>query len=345
MATSLGELATQFGCELIGDPSVTVSKVATLSGADNQSVSFLSNSAYRDQLSGTRAAVVILRAADAPACPVASLIAPDPYLLYARVATALHPAPMPSAGIHASAVVARSAKISPRAHLAAHVVIGEHSVVADHAVIGPNCVIGDNCSVGIGTRLVASVTLVEDVVIGARCIVHPGATIGCDGFGNAMGETGWVKVPQVGGVRIGDDVEIGANTTVDRGAIEHTVIENGVRLDNLVQIAHNVRVGEHSALAAMTGISGSTVIGKRCMFAGQTGTVGHLTICDDVIVTGKSMVSKNISKPGVYSGGFPAEDARTWKKRIARFRRLDTLVARIGAIEEGRKKDKQSNER
>jgi UDP-3-O-[3-hydroxymyristoyl] glucosamine N-acyltransferase len=219
--------------------------------------------------------------------------------------------------------------------------VGENSVIADDVFIVPNCVIGDNCSIGNGTRLVAAVTLVEDVVIGARCIVHPGAVIGCDGFGNAMSESGWVKVPQVGGVRIGDDVEIGANTTVDRGAIEHTVIENGVRLDNLVQIAHNVRIGEHSALAAMTGISGSTVIGKRCMFAGQTGTVGHLTICDDVIITGKSMVSKDISKPGTYSGGFPAEEAGTWKKRIARFRRLDALAERVGAIE----KEKQNNER
>lgn len=341
MATSLGELATQFGCELIGDPSIAVSRVATLSGADGSSISFLSNAAYREQLSGTRAAAVILRATDAQACPVASLVSSNPYLHYARIAAVLHPPPSPSAGIHASAVVAASARVSSRASLAANVVIGEMSVVADDVVIGPNCVIGDNCSIGKGSRLVASVTLADDVVIGARCIVHPGAIIGCDGFGNAMSASGWVKVPQVGGVRIGDDVEIGANTTIDRGAIEHTVIENGVRLDNLVQIAHNVRIGEHSALAAMTGISGSTVIGKRCMFGGQTGTVGHLSICDDVIVTGKSMVTKDISEPGTYSGGFAAEEARTWKKRIARFRRLDNLAARIGAIEKKRQSDEQ----
>lgn len=336
MATSLGELATQFGCELIGDPSVTISKVATLSGADDRSISFLSNPAYREQLKVTRAAAVILRAADADDCPVASLVSSNPYLLYARIAAVLYPAPGASAGIHDSAVIASSARISPRASVAAHVVIGENSVIADDVHVGPNCVIGDNCRIGQGTRLAASVTLVDDVVIGARCIVHPGAVIGCDGFGNAMSGAGWVKVPQVGGVRIGDDVEIGANTTIDRGAIDHTVIENGVRLDNLVQIAHNVRIGEHTALAAMTGISGSTVIGKRCMFAGQTGTVGHLTICDDVIITGKSMVSKDISRPGTYSGGFPAEEARTWKKRIARFRRLDALAERVGAIEKDR---------
>jgi UDP-3-O-[3-hydroxymyristoyl] glucosamine N-acyltransferase len=253
----------------------------------------------------------------------------------------LHPPASPSAGIHSSAVVAGTARISPDAHLAANVVVGENSVVSDGVVIGPNSIIGDNCSVGVGTRLIAKVTLVDDVVIGARCIVHPGAVIGCDGFGNAMSNTGWVKVPQVGGVRIGNDVEIGANTTIDRGAIEHTVIENGVRLDNLVQIAHNVCVGEHSALAAMTGISGSTAIGKRCMFGGQTGTVGHLTICDDVIVTGKSMVTKSISAPGTYSGGFAAEEAGTWKKRMARFKRLDRLAARVAAIEKKRQNDEQ----
>jgi UDP-3-O-[3-hydroxymyristoyl] glucosamine N-acyltransferase len=341
MATSLADLATQFGCELIGDPSVTVSRVATLSGADDQCVSFLSNPAYREQLGSTRAAAVILSAGDAPACPVASLVDPNPYLLYARVAAVLHPPASPSAGIHSSAVVAGTARISPDAHLAANVVVGENSVVSDGVVIGPNSIIGDNCSVGVGTRLIANVTLVDDVVIGARCIVHPGAVIGCDGFGNAMSNTGWVKVPQVGGVRIGNDVEIGANTTIDRGAIEHTVIENGVRLDNLVQIAHNVCVGEHSALAAMTGISDSTVIGKRCMFGGQTGTVGHLTICDDVIVTGKSMVTKSISAPGTYSGGFAAEEAGTWKKRLARFKRLDRLAARVAAIEQKRHNDEQ----
>ena len=256
-------------------------------------------------------------------------------------AAGLHPPAAPSAGIHSTAVVAASAKISPHAHLAANVVVGENSVIAAGAVIGPNSVIGDNCSIGVGTRLIASVTLVEDVVIGARCIVHPGAIVGCDGFGNAISSTGWVKVPQIGGVRIGDDVEIGANTTIDRGAIEHTVIENGARLDNLVQIAHNVRVGEHSALAAMTGISGSTVIGKRCMFGGQTGTVGHLTICDDVIVTGKSMVTKSISAPGTYSGAFAAEEAGSWKKRMARFKRLDRLAARVAAIENKRHNDER----
>jgi UDP-3-O-[3-hydroxymyristoyl] glucosamine N-acyltransferase len=212
-------------------------------------------------------------------------------------------------------------------------VIGDNCAVGDGAIIGPGCVIANDCRVGAGTRLVANVTLGADVHVGLRCIVHPGAVIGSDGFGNAMSETGWVKVPQVGGVRIGDDVEIGSNTAIDRGAIDHTVIENGVRLDNLVHIAHNVRIGEHTAMAAMTGIAGSTVIGKRCMFAGQTGVAGHVTICDDVIVNGRAVITKNIDKPGTYAGAFPAEESGTWKRLVARFRRLDVLDSRVSALE------------
>ncbi len=339
MATSLGELAIQFGCELIGDPSVQVSRVATLSAADASSISFLSAPAYRHLLKETKAAAVILRAADAGLCPVNSLVSGNPYLLYARVASLLHrPAAMPAA-VHASAVVARSANVSGNAYVGPQAVIGDNCHVGDGAVIGPGCVIADDCRIGAGTRLVANVTLGADVHIGSRCVVHPGAVIGSDGFGNAMSESGWVKVPQLGGVRIGDDVEIGSNTTIDRGAIDHTIIENGVRLDNLVQIAHNVRIGEHTAMASMTGISGSTVIGKRCMFAGQTGIVGHVTICDDVIVTGKTMISKSIDKPGTYSGGFPAEESSTWKRQVSRFRRLDVLESRVSALE-ARKENK-----
>jgi UDP-3-O-[3-hydroxymyristoyl] glucosamine N-acyltransferase len=336
MAISLGDLAIQFGCELIGDPSVEVSRVATLSGADRSSLSFLSNSSYRQLLGETKAAAVILRAADAPSCPVAALVAENPYLLYARAAALLHPLPDSTPGIHSSAVIADSATVAQSAQVAAQAVIGSDCVVGNGAVIGPGCILGDNCSVGDASRLVANVTLVQDVAIGARCILHPGCVIGSDGFGNAMSESGWVKVPQIGGVRIGNDVEIGANTTVDRGAIEDTVIGSGVRLDNLVQIGHNVHIGEHTAIAAMSGISGSCVVGKRCMIGGQSGTVGHVTICDDVIITGKTMVTKNIEKPGTYSGGFAAEEAGVWKRRVARFRRLDALADRLSAVEKGK---------
>lgn len=335
MRATLGDLATRFGCELAGDPAVTVTHVATLANANGESLSFFSNPAYRQDLKGTRAGAVVLREEDAGDCPVNALISTEPYVTFARIATLLHPPEALPPGIHPTAVVDPSARIAPTAHVGPHAVIGHEAVVGDHAAVGPNAVVGPRCTVGAHTRLHANVTLVQDVVIGERCIVHPGAVIGSDGFGNAMSDSGWVKVPQVGGVKIGDDVEIGANTTVDRGAIEDTVIGNGVRIDNLVQIAHNVRLGEHTAMASLSGISGSTVVGRRCMFGGQAGVVGHITICDDVVVGGATMISKDIREPGFYTGSFPAEKDKEWKRKVARFRRLDELARRIRKLEGG----------
>ena len=333
MQARLGELATRFGCELVGDPASAVTHVATLANAGPQALSFLANPAYREELRKTRAGAVVVRPEDAEACPVAALINADPYLAYARIAAVLHPPPALSPGIHASAVVSATAQVADTASIAPLAFIGDDAIVGEGASIGPGAVVGPRCRVGSATRIHAKVTLVEDVRIGRRCIVHPGAVIGCDGFGNARSDTGWLKVPQVGGVEIGDDVEIGANTTIDRGAIDDTVIGNGVRLDNLIQIAHNVRIGEHTAMAALSGVSGSTVIGKRCMFAGQSGIVGHITICDDVVIGGATMVSKDIREPGFYTASFPAERDRDWKRKVARFRRLDELVRRVARLE------------
>lgn len=330
---SLGDLAVRFGCDLRGDPAGTVTRVATLADAEPDALTFLANPAYRDRLRLTRAGAVILKKEHVEACPVAALVAEDPYAVYARAAALLHPPPAFEAGVHPSAVVAATATIAPTAHVGAAAVIGDDAEVGDHVLIGPGCFVGPRCRLGPSTRLHANVTLVEDVRIGARCIVHPGAVIGSDGFGNARDADGWIKVPQVGGVLIGDDVEIGANTTIDRGAIDDTVIENGVRLDNLIQIAHNVRIGEHTAMASLSGVSGSTVIGKRCMFGGQAGIVGHIRICDDVVVGGATMVSKDIREPGFYTGSFPAEKDREWKRKVARFRRLDELVRRVERLE------------
>jgi UDP-3-O-[3-hydroxymyristoyl] glucosamine N-acyltransferase len=245
----------------------------------------------------------------------------------------LHPPETLPPGIHPSAVIDPSARVSASAHIGAHAVVERDARVGDGVMIGPNSVIGPRCRVGRDTRLHANAVLVQDVRIGERCIVHSGAVIGSDGFGNARGDTGWVKVPQTGGVQIGNDVEIGANTTIDRGAIEDTVIEDGVRLDNLIQIAHNVRIGAHTAMASQSGVSGSTIIGKRCMFGGQSGIVGHVTICDDVVVGGATMISKDIREPGFYTGSFPAEKDREWKRKVARFRRLDDLVDRVRKLE------------
>ena len=333
MPISLGELATRFGCELIGDPDVEVSGVASLSNADSASLTFLSNSNLKEQLSSTKAAAVILRPEDADDSPVAALLHDDPYACYARMAAVLHPLPAFDPGIHESAVVDASANVAETACLAPNVVIGERSVIGENVYVGPGAVIGPDCTVGDGCRIIANVTLARATHIGKRAILHPGVVLGSDGFGNAMTPEGWVKVPQVGGVVIGDDVEIGANTTIDCGAIGDTIIEDGVRIDNLCMIAHNVRVGAHSALAAMVGIAGSTTIGSRCMLAGNVGVVGHISICDDVVVLAKAVVSKDITEPGPYGAVFPAEPAKEWARKVARFRRIDSLIDRIKRLE------------
>ena len=335
MPISLGELATQFGCELIGDPDVVVNGVASWSSAAPASLSFLSNAALKDQLLTTRAAAVILRTADADASPVASIIHDDPYGCYARMAAVLCPPPVIEPGVHASAVIAESAKVADSAQVAANAVVGDRSEIGENVFVGPGTVVGPDCTVGDECRLIANVTLARSVVMGVRCILHPGVVIGADGFGNAMTPEGWVKVPQLGGVRIGDDVEIGANTTVDCGALDDTIIEDGVRIDNLCMIAHNVHIGAHTALAALTGIAGSTTIGKRCMFAGASGAVGHITVCDDVIVAAKTFLSKDVLEPGTYAASFPATNARNWARQLARFRRLGDLIDRVKRLEKG----------
>jgi len=337
MPISLGELATQFGCELIGDPDVVVNGVASLSSAEPDSLSFLSNAALREQLSVTKAAAVILRAADAAASPVAAIIHDDPYACYARMSAVVCPPPAFEPGVHASAVIAPSATVADSAHLAPNVVVGDRSEIGENVYLGPGTVIGPDCKLGDDCRLIANVTLVRRVAIGIRCVFHPGVVIGADGFGNAMTPEGWVKVPQMGGVRIGDDVEIGANTTVDCGALDDTVIEDGVRIDNLCMIAHNVHIGEHTALAGMVGIAGSTTIGKRCLFAGKAAAVGHVTICDDVIVAARTYLSKDVTTPGTYAASFPADDAKSWARQLARFRRLGALIERVKKLESGGK--------
>ncbi len=333
MSISLGELATRFGCELIGDPDTLVAGVASLEGATRGSLSFLASPSYKPQLSVTKAAAVVLRQEDASDCPVAALVSDNPYAMYARMAAAICPEPVYGPGVAASAVVSDSAIIASSAHIAANVVIGERATVGENTYVGPGTVIGSDCVVGDDCRFVSNVTFVKRVKVGARCIFHSGAVIGSDGFGNAMTAEGWVKVPQLGGVTIGDDVEVGANTTIDCGAIGDTVIEDGVRIDNLVHIAHNVRLGEHTAIAALSGFAGSTTIGKRCMFGGNSGAVGQVTVCDDVIVMSQSVLSKDTIKPGLYSSSFPAIPARTWAKQVARFRRLEGLFGKVKKLE------------
>jgi len=333
----LGELAKKFGCELIGDPDIVIETVGSLSNAGPGALSFLSDSAFKKQLPSTKAAAVILCAEDAADAPTAALINDNPYACYARMAAEICPAPVYDAGVHPSAVVDASAAVADSAHVAANAVIEANATIGANTYVGPGTVVGPNCVIGSDCRLHANATLVRDVVAGDRCIFHSGSVVGADGFGNARTDDGWVKVPQVGGVRIGNDVEIGSSTSVDCGAIDDTVIENGVRLDNQIQIGHNVHLGEHTAVAASAAIAGSARIGKRCMIAGMAGIKGHIDICDDVIILGKGMVSKSITSPGAYASNFPVEDVRVWNKRVASFRRIDKLLGRVSKLEKGSK--------
>ena len=335
MAVSLGELAVRFGCELRGDPAVLVEHVATLAGADARSLSFLANPRYKPQLAQTKAAVVVLDAATASECPTAALICANPYVTYARIAAVLHARPMAAPGVHPTAIVASSARIDPTASVAAQCVIGERVVIGARTFVGPQTILEDGVKLAEDVYLSARITLCHGVEIGARTVIQPGAVVGGDGFGFAPERGRWIKVPQVGSVRVGADVEIGANTTIDRGAVGDTVIEEGVKLDNLIMIAHNVRVGAHTVIAALTGISGSTVIGKNCQIAGEVAIGGHLTITDGVVFTGTTMVSHSISEPGVYSSGIPLEKANVWRRMVARFKRIDRLEARIKKLERG----------
>jgi UDP-3-O-[3-hydroxymyristoyl] glucosamine N-acyltransferase len=333
MTISLGELAVRFGCELHGDPATLVDSVATLGEAHGRAVAFLADSRHRRQLPETRAAVVVLDRESAAGCPVAALVSENPRATFARIVALLHPRERPAAGVHPTAVIDPEARIDPSAHVGALAVVGARATVGPRAVIGPHCVLDRDVRVAEEAWLVARVTLGRAVTIGARTLIHPGVVIGSDGFGFAQDSGSWVKVPQVGSVRIGADVEIGANTTIDRGAIEDTVLEDGVKLDNLIQIGHNVRIGAHTAIAGCTGISGSTVIGRRCMIGGAVSIGGWLSICDDVVVTGTTMVSRSIASPGVYSSGIPLEEAHSWRKLVARFKRLSSLYDRLAAVE------------
>ncbi|HET9472518.1 MAG TPA: UDP-3-O-(3-hydroxymyristoyl)glucosamine N-acyltransferase [Steroidobacteraceae bacterium] len=333
MTVTLGDLAVRFGCELRGDPSTAVDSVASLSKAGPRAVTFLANPKYVAQLKETRAGAVILDAKSAGESPVAALVAGNPHATYARVATLLHPEPPLNPGIHAKAWVAASARIAACSEISAHAFVGERARIGARCFIGPGCIVQADAVVGDDTRLAANVFLGHQVVMGARCIVQPGAVIGGDGFGFAPEKGTWVKVPQVGSVNVGDDVEIGANTTIDRGALEDTVIEEGVKLDNLIMIAHNCRIGAHSALAACVAIAGSSVVGKRCILGGKVGLTGHITLCDDVVVLGTTFISHNITRPGVYSSALPSEEAGVWRRVVARIKRLDAMAKRLRAVE------------
>lgn len=342
MGISLGQLAVRHGCELRGDPDQVVERVATLDDADARSLTFLANPAYRRKLADTRAGAVILSAADADECPVAALVAANPYVVYAHAAAELHPPAPLEPGIHPSAVVASGVNIPRSCQVGPGVVIGRKVVIGERVFVGPNAVIGEGTVIGDDTRILPGAALYAAVRVGARCIVHTGVVLGADGFGFARDRDGsHVKVPQLGSVVVGDDVEIGANTTIDRGAIGDTVIGNGVKLDNQIMVAHNVRIGDHTVIAAHTGISGSATIGARCIVGGKAGFAGHIVVADDVIIGGGTSVTGSIRSPGVYAGGgTPADTLQRWRRNMARFSQLDEMARRLRDLERRMKDSK-----
>lgn len=333
MNYSLGELAERFGGEVHGDPDCLVRSVAPLSRAEQGDISFLSNTRFRSDLASTRASVVILESRFLAECPVNALVTANPYALYARIAQLLYPPPPVVPGIHSSACVGEGCDISSGAALAAGVVVGNRVRIGKAVLIGANCVIGDDVVIGDGCRLGANITIGAGTVLGQRVRIQAGAVIGEDGFGFANDGGVWTPIPQLGRVIIGDDVDIGANTTIDRGALGDTVIEDGVKLDNQIQIAHNVRIGAHTAIAGCTGIAGSTVIGKRCAIGGGVGIIGHLEIADDVQVTATSFVARSITEKGSYSSGVPFEPTRDWRRNYMRMKQLDDMARRIADLE------------
>jgi len=332
VALRLDEIVARFGGEIVGAGDTAISRIGTLENAGPGDLAFLANPKYRHQLATTRAGAVIMAPpmADGPA---AAILTPQPYLYYARVAQWLNPLPAPVPGVHPSAVV--EGEVAATASIGPNVWIGPGAKIGADVVIDANCSIGAEVKIGAGTRLAANVAVYAGSRLGARCLVHSGAVIGSDGFGFAREADGaWVKIPQVGRVLIGDDVEIGTGTTIDRGALGDTVIADGVKLDNQIQVGHNVRIGAHTAMAGCVGIAGSAVIGARCTVGGGAVILGHLNIADDVNVSAGTLVAKSIQNAGTYSGAVPFLEHGDWLKNFSRLRHLDAMADKIRALEQ-----------
>ncbi len=330
---SLGQLAERLGATLRGAPETIVRGLASLQDAGPDQLSFLANAQYRKHLAGSRAAAVLLNAADAEGYAGAALIVGNPYLAYAQLSHLFDRKPRVAAGVHPTAVVAADAQVDASASIGAYALIESGAQIAAGVTVGAHCVVGARSTIGEGGWLAPRVTLYHDVRIGKRVVIQSGAVIGGEGFGFANEKGVWQKIAQIGGVTIGDDVEIGANTTIDRGALADTLIGNGVKLDNQIMIAHNVQVGDNTAMAGCVGISGSTKIGKNCMIAGGVGMVGHIEVCDGVFVTGMTMVTRSITEPGSYSSGTAMQPAAEWRKSAARIRQLDDMARRLQQLE------------
>ncbi len=330
----LQDIANLLGGQVIGDPEYRVHALATLQSAGSDQLSFFANARYLAQLKSSQAGAVLVRAEHLDSVANHAILVEDPYLAYARVSALFDWRAPANAGVHPTAVLGPDVQVDATAEVGAYAVIGAGSRIAAGACIGAQVMIGARCQVGENSRIEAGVVFYDDVRLGARSIVHSGAVLGADGFGFAPDAGRWVKIYQLGGVLVGDDVEIGAGTTIDRGALDDTRIGNGVKLDNQVQVAHNVHIGADTAIAGCTAIAGSTRIGERCTIAGLSGITGHLTIVAGTHITAMSLVSKSITKPGAYSSGTGLQPHQSWKRNVVRFKQLDELARRVAKLEQ-----------
>ncbi|MBL8427378.1 MAG: UDP-3-O-(3-hydroxymyristoyl)glucosamine N-acyltransferase [Dechloromonas sp.] len=328
---TLAEIAAQLGGDVLGDAQTRIVRVAALASAGEGDIAFLSNPKFRDQLASCKASAVILRADAAADFSGARIVTANPYAYYARLATLLNPYESGFSGVHPSAAL--ESPVPASAAIGPHVSIGKGVRLGEGVVINAGCVIGDGAAIGDGSVLYPRVTVYHDCRIGQRCIIHAGAVIGSDGFGFAPDGQEWVKIPQIGRVLIGNDVEIGANTTIDRGALDDTIIQDGCKLDNLVHIGHNCVIGRNSAIAGCVGIAGSTVFGEHCIVGGAGMISGHLNIVAGTTISGGSTLMKSIAKPGVYTSVFPIDTHEEWLRNASHLRRLSKLADRIADLE------------
>lgn len=332
-AYTLIELVARFGGEVRGNGLTLVSQVASLTNAHSDQIAFLANPKYRDQLAPSQAGALILGRDAAEFSDKPRIIADNPYTYFAKVSTLFNPPWRGDSSIHAAAVVHPTAKIGQDVSIAAHAVIGRDVVIGDRCAIGAGVVIGEQTVIGCDTLIYANVTVYHQCILGDRVILHSGCVIGADGFGLAPEGGRWLKIPQIGRVVIGNDVEIGANTTVDRGALDDTVIHDGVKLDNQIQVAHNVHIGEHTAIAACTGIAGSAHIGAHCTIGGAAMIFGHIEIADHVNISTNTLITKSLPKPGTYTSALPFSEHGEWLKNAVQMRHLDSIAKRLRAME------------
>ncbi|MGM8228773.1 UDP-3-O-(3-hydroxymyristoyl)glucosamine N-acyltransferase [Cellvibrio sp. ARAG 10.3] len=335
----LAELAQYIDAELVGDPNHHVSAFASLQSAQAHDISFIASPAYARYLATSDAGAVILSHEQAALFAGNKLVVANPYVGYARLTRLFDHSRTEVAGVHPSAVIGEGVMLGENVSIAPHAVVGKGASLGDGVVVGPGTVIGEDTIIGNNTRLMANVTIYHGISIGSDCIIHSGSVIGADGFGFAPNGKEWVKIHQLGSVIIGNRVEIGACSTVDRGALGNTVLDDGVIIDNLVHIAHNVRLGKNCAMAATSAIAGSTTVGENCTFAGGVGVVGHIDIGDNIHFTGMTMVSSSLSEPGSYSSGTPISTTKEWRKNAVRFRQLDAIATRLSRLEKDVKKD------